>query len=106
MENYKNKIVKLEVSKKWKIKFNLILEASPITKFGFPKYKNIKILSSKGFMINPTFNGWAFFFGPLYYFTKGMWKKALTLLGVGVLWAILLTILEMFISVPQDFQYY
>ncbi len=30
------------------------------------------------------FNLWAFFFGPFYLLVKGMWRKALTLLGISV----------------------
>ncbi|CAJ1580322.1 DUF2628 domain-containing protein [[Mycobacterium] wendilense] len=30
------------------------------------------------------FNIWAFLFGPFYFLVKGMWRKALTLLGVSV----------------------
>ncbi|MGV0794966.1 DUF2628 domain-containing protein [Mycolicibacterium sp. XJ1819] len=31
-----------------------------------------------------TANGWAFFFGPIYFFLKGMWRKGLALLAIAV----------------------
>ena len=40
-----------------------------------------------------TSNIWAFLFGAIYFYVKGMWQKATTLLGVGVALGVLITLL-------------
>lgn len=65
----------LAVSDSWKQKFRLIRKA------GGPRLQNLKALaSSERFRIG--FNVLAFFFGPIYYAAKGMWRKALSLFGI------------------------
>lgn len=36
----------------------------------------------------------AFVFGPIYFFVKGMWRKALTLLGIGLVVSVLVFVLN------------
>lgn len=62
----------LRVSDSWKLKFRLLRKA------GVPGLKNLKALAP-GERVKIGFNVLAFLFGPLYYFAKGMWKKALSL---------------------------
>ncbi|KHO18947.1 DUF2628 domain-containing protein [Mycolicibacterium setense] len=37
----------------------------------------------------------AFFFGPIYFFVKGMWRKGLTLLGIALAVSVLLFVLDL-----------
>lgn len=48
------------------------------------------------------FNVWGFFFGPFYYAFLGMWKRALTLLGVGVAIILIGEVLLSAIGAPQS----
>jgi Protein of unknown function (DUF2628) len=68
-------IESLSVSNSWKQKFRLMEKA------GGPKQLNLKSLAP-GERVKIGFNIIAFLFGPFYYLTKGMWKKALSLFGV------------------------
>jgi hypothetical protein len=73
-------INKLNVSDSWKSLFLLVDKA------GGPEVKNINNLNSdeqKKVRSKLSFNIPAFIFGPFYYFTKGMWKKGLTLTLIG-----------------------
>jgi hypothetical protein len=63
----------LPVSDSWKRKLKAIHKA------GGPNLSNFKNLSREDRNAVPRFNVLAFFFGPLYYVIKGMWKKGLTL---------------------------
>ena len=42
-----------------------------------------------------TSNIWAFLFGAIYFFVKGMWRKAVVLLGIGVALGVLLSLLPL-----------
>lgn len=65
----------LPVSDGWKQRFRAIEKA------GGPKLPKLKSLST-GERFKVSFNVLAFLFGPIYYASKGMWKKALSLFGV------------------------
>lgn len=73
-----DRIASLDVSDQWKQRFYAIEKAGgvhlPLLKSLSPEnrkaaYKAVYGLSASGFL--------AFFFGPLYYIAKGMWKKGL-----------------------------
>jgi len=75
------------VSAAWQRKFALLEKA------GGPKQPRIRELAFSD-RIKATFNAWGFLFGPLYYLTKGMWRKAIVLtalcaVAVGVLMLVL-----------------
>ena len=61
--------------KKWNEVFSLIDKAGGV------KMTNLKELSFSE-RIKARMNWWAFFFGPIYYLIKGMWKKAITYFGL------------------------
>lgn len=66
-----------DLSALWRIRFDLIEKA------GGPKRPLFKQLSfTERFRLG--FNFWAVLFGPLYYLAKGMWRKALTMLGLSI----------------------
>lgn len=72
-----SRIDALPVSDAWKTRFRLIERA------GGAKLPNLKALSF-GQRMKVMFNVLAFLFGPLYYLTKGLWKKALVLFAICV----------------------
>jgi hypothetical protein len=76
------KIDSLAVSDGWKSKFRTIAEAEPISLGLIPKFKNDAVY--KNASITTKMNFWAFFFGIFYYITKGMWKKGIVLLAIGI----------------------
>jgi Protein of unknown function (DUF2628) len=63
-------IASLPVSDTWKLRFMLMQKA------GGPSMRQLKALSFSERM-KISFNFLAFLFGPLYYVSKGMWKKGL-----------------------------
>lgn len=63
----------LSVSDTWKARFHLIKRA------GGPRLTQLKTLSKKERRKAFSLNILAFFFGPVYYLTKGMWRQALSL---------------------------
>jgi hypothetical protein len=67
------RIAALEVSDKWKQRFTALHRA------GGPKMPKFKELSKAERKQIGVFNILGFFFGPLYYIAKGMWRKALSL---------------------------
>ncbi|RRS03027.1 DUF2628 domain-containing protein [Aquabacterium soli] len=75
-------IQSLPVPESWKHKFLLIAKA------GGPKLPNLKALSF-GERFKISFNILGFLLGPLYYLAKGMWKKALSYFGAGLLFLVL-----------------
>ncbi|MBU1329731.1 MAG: DUF2628 domain-containing protein [Gammaproteobacteria bacterium] len=69
-------IAALPISDKWKQRFSAIHHAGGVK---LPKFKELpKAERRKAF----SFNVLAFFFGPIYYAIKGMWKKGLALFVV------------------------
>jgi len=72
-----SRIDALKVSDAWKTRFRLIERAGGV------KLPNLKALSF-GQRMKVMFNVLAFLFGPLYYLTKGLWKKALVLFAICV----------------------
>ena len=76
------KIDSLAVSDGWKSKFRTIAEAEPISLGLIPKFKNNAVY--KNASITTKMNFWAFLFGIFYYITKGMWKKGIFLLVIGI----------------------
>lgn len=76
------------ISDSWQKRFKLIEKA------GGSKLPQIKKLNF-GERMNVSFNVWGFLFGPFYYLTKGMWKKAITLVVLSVLaYVVIAAILE------------
>lgn len=61
----------------WRIRFDLIEKA------GGPTCQRFRQLSF-GERFRLVFNIWAVLFGPIYYLAKGMWRKAITMLGLSV----------------------
>ena len=80
----------LDISETWKRRFRLIEQAGPYVK---GNYRNIKSLAPKERRAIG-FNTLAFIFSIIYYFAKGMPKKALALLGISWLFAAAITITE------------
>lgn len=72
-----SRIDALPVSDAWKTRFRLIERAGGV------KLPNLKALSF-GQRMKVMFNVLAFLLGPLYYLTKGLWKKALVLFAICV----------------------
>lgn len=66
------------ISDSWKIKFELLEKAGGVK---LPNAKNL----SFGERMKVVSNVWGFLFGPFYYLVKGMWKKAVSLLGISIL---------------------
>jgi hypothetical protein len=80
----------LNVSEKWKERFRIIEKAGP---FERGKYQNQDALTpAERRKIN--FNVLAFLFSGLYYFCKGMPRKALVFFGGGWIFAAAMTIIE------------
>lgn len=76
------------LSETWKTKFSIIEKAGGITPNGL-SYVNAKALSfGENFKIS--FNPLAFLFGIFYYLFKGMWKRGLLKLGIGITISIVL----------------
>lgn len=65
-----------KLSDNWKRKFALIEKAGGVK---YPKLKELSI----GEKFRIVINFWGFFFGPIYYILKGMWKKAITFTAIG-----------------------
>ena len=92
-------IDQLDVSDKWKQKFEL-MEKAGIKEFGY-----LKMLQQDKFKGMPfkqrhsiQFNNWALVFGVLFYFAKGMWKKGALILAISWLLAAVLIGVESLID--------
>lgn len=83
------------ISESWQEKFALIDKA------GGAKTPNIKSLQF-GERMKALFNIWGFLFGPFYYLAKGMWKKALPLLGIAIVLVVLLKIICQKFGIPES----
>ncbi len=70
-----------ELPEKWIKVFSLIDKAGGV------KMPNIKDLTPSE-RIKARLNFWAFFFGPIYYLIKNMWKKAITYFGLIILFIV------------------
>lgn len=73
------RIDSLPVSDTWKRRFHAIDKAGGVT---LPHLKTMSAVDRAGFSM---INFLAFFFGPIYYIIKGMWKKGLAMFAVGVI---------------------
>jgi len=82
-------------SAKWQRRFALIQKAGGAKLGSMNKLTMSERLAVK-------FNVWGFFFGPFYYAFLGMWKRALTLLGVGVAIILIGEVLLSAIGAPQS----
>jgi hypothetical protein len=74
------------ISESWKSRFALLEKAGGVK---IPNIKNLQF----GERRKVVFNVWGFLFGPLYYLAKGMWKKAISLLGVAILAIVVLEVI-------------
>ncbi|WP_339525515.1 DUF2628 domain-containing protein [Pseudomonas sp. EA_35y_Pfl2_R111] len=79
-------IAALPISDKWKQRFSAIHHAGGIK---MPKFKELPAEERRKAF---NFNFLAFFFGPIYYAIKGMWKKGLALFLVCAVVVIILGI--------------
>ncbi len=86
---YQEKINNLDVSEKWKSKFLTIDRAKPIVLGLVPRFENPKELN-----FSAKFNFVAFFFNIIYYAIKGMWKKAIVILGINILLSIIVAMIN------------
>ncbi|MDR2123389.1 MAG: DUF2628 domain-containing protein [Desulfovibrio sp.] len=77
----------LSVSEGLKQKLHLVHDHLQGTKFGFPDYGRDRKIYSKMHC------WWAFLFGPLYYLAKGMWRKALVLMGLAFIFDFIICLL-------------
>jgi len=85
------KIDSLDMSDEMKEQMRFIHAHYTGKTFGFPVYnvKGIKINWKKNSLL-------AFFFGPLYYLVKGMWRKSITLISI-------LLIVSMAFMIAEDY---
>lgn len=83
------------ISESWQEKFALIEKAGGVKT---PNIKNLKF----GERVKALFNIWGFLFGPIYYFVKGMWKKALPLLGIAIVLIVVLEIICRKLGIPES----
>jgi|GEM_PF-5053485 len=67
------KIEALNVKESWKEKFRLYAEAGLTSGGFFPKFENKNVLKGK---FGATFNIFSVLFGPFYYISLGLYKKA------------------------------
>jgi hypothetical protein len=74
------------ISDSWKTKFELFEKAGGVK---LPNAKNLPF----GERMKVVFNVWGFLFGPFYYLVKGMWKKAVSLLGISILIIVILEVI-------------
>ena len=82
------KIESLAVSDDWKAKFCSLAEVGqPITYSMM--LRNEAVYKQLPFKMK--FNIWALIFGIFYYLSKGMWKKGLTIIGIGIAMTIVMT---------------
>lgn len=81
------RIDNLEVSDRWKERFRAIAAA------GGPSLKDFKTLSKEQRKRVSHFNALAFLFGPIYYLTKGMWKKAIVYTALMLVIIVILSII-------------
>ncbi len=88
MEN-EDKINSLDISDNWKTKLLTIDRAKPISFGLMPKFENPKELN-----FSAKFNFLAFFFSIIYYVIKGMWKKALAILGLNIVLVIVVSMIN------------
>ena len=93
----------LNISKAWKIKFNLLEKIGSGNKFIY------KLLSSPEYMalnykdkIKVSFNLLALLFGPLYYFWKKMWLKGAVILVAILAFSSLLMIIDMIFGISTQ----
>lgn len=87
-----NPIDSLNVSDTWKKRFRILEKAGDLGVFGYENRSRLAF--SERFSIG--FSFLAFFFGPFYYFFKGMYQKGFVLLGCGFIVAFLVTVVENF----------
>lgn len=73
------------VSESWQKKFDLLEKAGGVK---LPKIKSLPL----GERMKIGFNIWGFLFGPIYYLTKGMWRKAISLMAVALLIIVVLEV--------------
>lgn len=74
------------ISESWEKKFELLEKAGGVK---MPNFKNLSFAERNKVI----FNIWGFLFGPIYYFVKGMWKKAISLLGIAILIIVVLEVI-------------
>ncbi|PLK47805.1 DUF2628 domain-containing protein [Uliginosibacterium sp. TH139] len=84
-----SEIESLPVSENWKERFRAISKA------GGPKLPHLKGLSKQDRKNAISFNVLGFLFGPLYYVSKGMWKRGVSLLSLMV---IVITVVELILD--------
>jgi hypothetical protein len=84
-------IESLDVKDVWKNRFKLF-ERIGWNEGMWKNYWNFKQLSMNERFVT-SFNWLAFLFGPFYYFAKGMWQKALMIIGAWLLFVLILSIL-------------
>lgn len=85
--------IPLHLSAKWQERFAFFDNyGAPGTKEHAIAYKALS--SRKRTVIE--FNFIAFFFGPIYFFVLGLWRKNLTLLGIAITTSILIAGIEIF----------
>ncbi|MDD5210981.1 MAG: DUF2628 domain-containing protein [Sulfuricurvum sp.] len=84
------KIESLGVSDDWKAKFRTLAEVGEPITYSM-RLRNEAVYKQLPFKIK--FNIWAFLFGIFYYLSKGMWKKGLTIIGIGIAMTVVITVL-------------
>jgi hypothetical protein len=76
------KIDSLQVSDSWKVKFKTIAEANPLNYGLVIKFEKNDVWQKSSLWTK--FNPLAMLFGVFYYVAKGLWKKGLLLLVIGI----------------------
>lgn len=85
-------IDQLAVSDTWKKRFHLIEKAGGVK---LPRFKELRFRER----LSVNFNVWALLFGPIYLLIKGMWKLALTWLGIILLAGVVLAVIEIMFQI-------
>ncbi|MBI6550123.1 DUF2628 domain-containing protein [Xenorhabdus lircayensis] len=87
-------------SEKWQERFEFFEKnGAPSSKEHKEAFKKLSAL--KRLKINMNF--FAFFFGIFYFITIGMWKKGLTILGIGFALFFAFIIFSMIVPIPPDY---
>ena len=104
-----------QYSPKWQFRFNFF------ERYGAPNSpENKAALKAVGFgeRVKIGINFWALFFGAIYFFVLGMWRKALTLIGVSLLLMLVAAFLpeavgrgigiaySLFVAMAANYSYY
>ena len=93
-----------QLKEKWRFRFQFFdANGAPgLFKKNMAYYSATRSLSFMN-RVKISANFLALFFGPIYFFVLGMWRKNLSLIGIGLLLSSTLVIVDAFIQLPDAF---